>query len=202
MLLLELALRSFVCTRRPTWASVDPGSSHEARGLPLHVGVNDDPELGENTHRADDLTELYSETRILLPGTQVFLGFLVTIPFTSQFAQLSPELRLVYLTTFFSALLAATLFIAPAAYHRFARPIQHKHAFKLLANALVLAGLLPLTASVVLVTYLITSVVAPPAARIASAAIGVLLLALWWVLPVLRVHETYLGRPRHRERRS
>lgn len=149
--------------------------------------------MGTGDAGSDELTELYSETRILLPGTQVFLGFLVTLPFTDRFRVLTDELRLAYVTTFFCTLAAATLFLTPAAYHRFARPIQHKHAFKLLANTLILAGLLPLSVSVVLVTYLVTSMVLPDVAGVSSAVVGIVVLVLWWVLPVTRVHERYLA---------
>lgn len=140
---------------------------------------------------ADELTDLYSETRILLPGTQVLLGFLVTLPFTQRFAELSEDLQQVYVMTFFAGLAAVVLFLTPAAYHRFARPIGNKHAFKLLATTFVLAGLLPLTASVVLVTYLVTSVVVPRWAPFAAAGVALVVFAFWWGLPVLRIHERY-----------
>jgi hypothetical protein len=146
--------------------------------------------------RTEELTDLYSETRILLPGTQVLLGFLVTLPFTQRFPELSHELQQIYVTTFFSGLVAVTLFLTPAAYHRFARPIRQKHAFKLFATKLVLAGLVPLTVSIVLVAYLVTSVVAPGIAAVAASAVALLVLVLWWVLPVLRVHERYAARER------
>lgn len=135
------------------------------------------------------LGELLAETRILLPGTQVFLGFLTTLPFTTRFALLSNELRRIFVWTFAATLLASVLFSAPACYHRLARPIHHKRSFKLLANALVVMGMLPLSAAVVLVAYLVFAVVVPDLARGIASAVGVLVLVLWWLLPAVRLHD-------------
>ena len=41
------------------------------------------PKNGKNA--PDDLSDMLEETRILLPGTQVFAGFLITLPFQSRF---------------------------------------------------------------------------------------------------------------------
>lgn len=148
------------------------------------VGV----ESGEAEHDAD-LTELLTETRILLPGTEVFLAFLVTLPFNARFEELSHGQRIVYLCTFFSILLALACFVVPATYHRIARPIHHKGRFKVLATAFLVAGLVPLSAAVVLVTYLVTSLVMAPIATGASLAMAALLVTVWWFVPLARVHD-------------
>mgnify|MGYP005859252201 CR=1 FL=1 len=145
-------------------------------------------ESGTAEHDAD-LTELLTETRILLPGTEVFLAFLVTLPFNARFEELSYGQRVVYLCTFFSTLLALACFVLPATYHPIARPIHHKGRFKVLATAFLVAGLVPLSAAVVLVTSLVTSLVMPPIAAGASLAMAALLGGLWWFVPLARVHD-------------
>ena len=52
------------------------------------------------------LVDLLNETRILLPGTEVFLAFLMTMPFTERFRVLDSTQRTIYLATFFATLLA------------------------------------------------------------------------------------------------
>jgi hypothetical protein len=143
----------------------------------------------EEPRERQNLTELLSEIRILLPGSEVFLAFLMTLPFTSQFPGLSTGQRVVYLCTFFAAIAAMTCFVVPAAYHRVARPIRHKAQFKVFANAFVVAGLVLVSIAMVLVTYLVSSVVVPTAALPAAAVVAALIAAVWWALPLFRVHE-------------
>jgi archaellum biogenesis protein FlaJ (TadC family) len=140
------------------------------------------------------LNELLMETRILLPGTEVFLAFLMTLPFSGRFDGLSVAQRTVYLCTFLATVLAMTCFVVPASYHRIARPIHHKERFKLLANAFLVAGLVPVSIAVVLVTYLVTSVVFPGAALAAAGGVGLLIGGVWWGLPLLRAHDRFIDR--------
>mgnify|MGYP003383235613 CR=1 FL=1 len=138
----------------------------------------------------DDLAELLEETRILLPGSEVLVAFLISLPFTNQFAELTNVQRGVYLATFFSALAALICFVMPAAYHRLARPIRKKGAFKILANRLLIVGLIPLSFSLPLATYLVTSLAATDMiALVVSAVVALLIGALWWLLPLVRAHD-------------
>lgn len=140
--------------------------------------------------KADDLAELLEETRILLPGSEVLVAFLISLPFTEHFGQLTSLQRWVYLATFLSAMAALICFVMPAAYHRLARPIRKKGAFKILANRLLIAGLVPLSLSLPLATYLVTSLAATNTiAVIVSAVVLLLIGALWWVLPLIRAHD-------------
>jgi hypothetical protein len=139
-----------------------------------------------------DLGELLSETRLLLPGTEVFLAFLMTLPFTQRFDRLGETERAAYLCTFFCALLSFACFMAPAAYHRIARPIRHKERFKLFANVLIVIGLAPVSLSVILVGFLVTSVVAGrPWGLLAATVMAIVVTALWWIVPLMRLHDRF-----------
>jgi hypothetical protein len=137
------------------------------------------------------LAELLNETRILLPGTEIFLAFLMTLPFTSRFESLDDGQRVVYLATFFAALAAFACFVAPAAYHRIARPIRDKARFKMFANSLLVIGLAPASVAFVLVTYLVSSVVAPTVAVPAASVMAGLIVVLWWAIPLARLHDKF-----------
>lgn len=139
--------------------------------------------------RGVQLTELLNETRILLPGTEVFLGFLTTLPFTSHFAELDGPRRVVYMCTFFSTLLSFVLFVLPAAYHRICRPIEHKERFKTFANRFLVAGLVPMSISMVLACYLVTYEVLNGFALYISGVFALLILTIWWVIPLTRAHD-------------
>ncbi len=148
---------------------------------------------------ADDgnLSELHSETRILLPGTQIFLAFLATLPFMSGFDRLTRGERMVYVCTFFATILAFVCILAPAAYHRIARPIHHKSGFKAMANVFLVAGLVPISISVVLTTFLVTSMVLGDRhALLGAVAMGAVVGVLWWTIPLLRAHDRFARKGR------
>jgi hypothetical protein len=147
------------------------------------------PKNGKNA--PDDLSDMLEETRILLPGTQIFAGFLITLPFKNRFQQLTTAQRNLYLVIFVTVLLSLVCFIMPAAYHRVARPIHRKQGFKVLATRVVIVGLVPFSISTVLSTYLIMDVVVGPRVGvIAALIIAIPLLLLWWLFPIMRVHDT------------
>ncbi len=136
------------------------------------------------------LSDLLEETRILLPGTQVFAGFLITLPFTNRFGQLTTTQRNLYLVIVVTILFALICFIAPAAYHRLARPIHDKQAFKVLATRLVIVGLVPFSLSTILTSYFIVDVVAGVRAGVLIALlIACPILLFWWLFPLIRVHD-------------
>jgi hypothetical protein len=138
----------------------------------------------------DQLHELLEETRILLPGTQVVGAFLISVPFTQRFGELTSVQKEVFVATFVTTFLAILCFVFPAAYHRRARPIHHKRSFKVLANGFLVAGLVPLSISVVLSAWLTTSMVVGQTWALAiGGAVGVIILVTWWLLPAIRVHE-------------
>lgn len=146
------------------------------------------PHDGKNA--PGDLSDLLEETRILLPGTQIFAGFLITLPFQSRFDKLTTAQRDLYLLIVVTVLVALICFIAPAAYHRVARPIHKKQAYKVLATWFVIVGLVPFSISTILTTYFIMDVVVGPRVGvIAALLVGVPLLLLWWLFPIVRVHD-------------
>jgi hypothetical protein len=137
-----------------------------------------------------DLSDLLEETRILLPGAELLTGFLVTLPFTDRFDRLDGAEKQVYLFTFFASLLALACLLTPSVYHRLARPIHDKRAFKDFSNRFIVIGLVPFTLSLTLAAYLIASIAAPAEYAVGLAvAVGVTLATLWWIVPYARLHD-------------
>src|SRR5687768_14950707 len=112
-----------------------------------------------SNHADDDLGDLLEETRILVPGPELIAAFLITLPFSQRFDKLTAIEQAVYIFTFFTTLVALACFFTPAVYHRIARPINDRRAFKLFANRFIVAGLVPFTLSLTLVSYLVVSMV-------------------------------------------
>jgi hypothetical protein len=79
--------------------------------------------------RADrNFVELLQELRVTQTGVQILFAFLLSLAFTSRFPELDTVQRTVYVTTLLCAVLAATLFTAPAALHRSLSSEAPRHA--------------------------------------------------------------------------
>jgi drug/metabolite transporter (DMT)-like permease len=151
--------------------------------------ARDQENNGEESTRNDgDLTDLLGELRVLLPGVQTLTAFLIILPFNSGFAEINGTEKVVYAITFICSLISLVCFTAPAAQHRLQRPLRDRPEFKEQATALIVAGLVPLSISLILACQLVLSqVIERPwvswaVAGMLAFAIG----ALWWIMPVLR----------------
>ena len=136
-------------------------------------------------HMKADLNEMLQELRVLLPGTQVLVAFLITLPFTTVFARLTPLQRVAYLATFVSALSSLILLVTPAAYHRLVRPLPNRIWFKDWASRLMVVALLPLGISISLSGYLIGAVVLNDWLGIGLALLlAAGMFTLWYAVPI------------------
>jgi small-conductance mechanosensitive channel len=133
----------------------------------------------------EDLTDLLSEIRLLLPGTLLLVAFLIALPFNSGYTRVSRFDNAVYVAMFLCALLSLLLFVAPAAQHRLMSPLRDRAAFKRSVNRQVIIGLMPLSATIILAAYLVISdVLSALAAGIVAGIVGLAIALLWWVIPL------------------
>ena len=145
----------------------------------------DHGEDGRDEHQ--ELVELLNELRVVLPGVQVLFAFLLTIPFTGRFKELSTFQDTLFAVSFLFAAIALVLLMTPTAYHRIRFRAGDDEAMLRISNRLTIAGLaclaVSLEAAVILVGDLIPF---RPMAAIAGAIVGLLLVGLWFVLPLAR----------------
>jgi hypothetical protein len=87
---------------------------------------------------------LMQELRVLLPGAQVLVAFLLIAPFAERFGTLDTAGRVLYGISLVSGLLAVVAFVAPAAHHR----IGSRHARSERLRLGIVFGLAPTLASV------------------------------------------------------
>jgi hypothetical protein len=64
--------------------------------------------------------ELLGELRTVIPGVQVLFAFLLTVPFSSRFAEVDRVGKVVFTVSLMAVAAATVLFLGPAAYHRLA----------------------------------------------------------------------------------
>ena len=133
----------------------------------------------------DDLTDILSEIRLLIPGTQILVAFLIVLPFNSGFTRVSSLDKTVYVVMFVCAMTSLLLFIAPAAQHRLMRPLRDRAAFKRSVNRQVIIGLVPLSLAITLATFfVISNVVSNLVAGILAGIVGLVIALLWWIIPM------------------
>jgi hypothetical protein len=145
----------------------------------------DHGEDGRDEHQ--ELVELLNELRVVLPGVQVLFAFLLTIPFTGRFKELSTFQDTLFAISFLFAAFALVLLMTPTAYHRIRFRAGDDEAMLRISNRLTIAGIaclaVSLEAAVILVGDLIPF---RPMAAIAGAVVGLLLVGLWFALPLWR----------------
>ena len=130
-------------------------------------------------------TELLQELRVVQTGIQLLTGILLTLPFQPRFAELSIFQQSVYLVTLVCAVLSGGLLIAPVALHRVLFRRRARRVTVQVAHRLALIGLSLLAIALVGIVLLIFDVVlGRVAALIAAAALALVLLGLWLLLPL------------------
>ena len=139
---------------------------------------------GERLDR--ELMELLQELRVVLPGVQVLLAFLLTAPFQQRFAQLPGSLRNAFFASIVCATLATAFLIAPSAQHRLRWRAGEKERLLRIGNQMALWGTVFLAAAIVLALYVVTNILFTSDLALWTAAAAVLVFAvLWYVLPMV-----------------
>jgi Kef-type K+ transport system membrane component KefB len=130
--------------------------------------------------------ELLQELRVVLPGVQVLLAFLLTAPFQQRFAQLPGSLRNAFFAAIACATMATALLIAPSAHHRMRWRTGEKDRLLRIANREAIWGTVFLAAAVVLALYVITNVLFASWIAVVTAVLAVAVFAwLWYALPLV-----------------
>jgi predicted membrane channel-forming protein YqfA (hemolysin III family) len=134
-----------------------------------------------------ELIEFLNELRVLLPGVQVLFAFLLTVPFTNRFEDVTNGQRQVFFATFLCTTAATALLIAPSAYHRLRWRQHDKERLLRTANRLSIGGMVFLTLALVGAVYLVTDLLFHyAAAAVVTAAVGAFFVWFWWGLPLWR----------------
>jgi len=159
----------------------DEPSSDEPREL-------DSGRYESEEERADrNLSDLLQELRVALPGVQVLFAFLLTVPFSQRFDQLTGFEEKLYFGVLISVALSTVLLTAPTVGHRILFRRQQKEYLVTVANNLALVGLLLLALSISGAIALISSFLFGTVTAIISTAVLVVAFAGFWYLgPIMR----------------
>jgi len=131
-----------------------------------------------------NVDELLQETRVATAGVQFLFAFLLTLPFTQRFGQLTAFQEDLYIITLLSTASAAIVLIAPVSFHRVLFRQHEKEAVVTFADHALVAGLVLLLIGIASAVLLVLDVVLSRGPAIAGCvAVAGLALVLWFALP-------------------
>lgn len=165
------------------------GTTERSAGSGPGGRASDDEE-----QQRDRFRELLEELRTILPGVQVLLGFLMSVPFAQRFSLLDAVGLRLFAIAFMAAAVATVLLLAPASYHRLTRlgNEERGRSRRLRFSGIVtVAGLLCLLVAIVAAVALVMRLVfGPDQGLTAAIAVGALALLTWYlaaaILPRIR----------------
>ncbi|MFL6079400.1 MAG: DUF6328 family protein [Ornithinibacter sp.] len=128
--------------------------------------------------------ELLQEIRVTQTGVQILTGFLLTVPFSNRFGDLTTFQRNVYLAVLAGSVLTTGLVVAPVAMHRVLFRQRRRELLVESGNRFAMAGLAMLALTVSGVVLLVVDVVlGSPQGWVAGGTILLVLTLLWAVVP-------------------
>ncbi|WP_300404760.1 DUF6328 family protein [Nocardioides sp.] len=129
-----------------------------------------------------NLGELLQELRVVQTGVQILTGFLLTVPFSARFEDLTGFQRTTFLVVLCGSVLTTAFVVAPVAFHRllFRRHERHWIVEAADVTSRIGLGLLALTSAGVLL--LVFDVVVGRTAGLVVLAVALASFALLWVV--------------------
>jgi hypothetical protein len=147
--------------------------------------MSDEESQKERINR--ELIELLTELRVALPGVQVLFAFLLGLPFTNRFHQVTGTSKVLYIVALVTTAVASAFLIAPSAYHRLNFRTPDKEHIVLVANRMAVAGTACLALAIGTSVFVVTEFLYGSSLGAAlGALVGLLLAWLWFGLPLLR----------------
>jgi hypothetical protein len=129
--------------------------------------------------------ELLQELRVMQTGIQILFAYLLTLPFSNRFGEISQGQTVLYVFTLSAAAMATAFLIAPVSYHRLTKPAVDKRRVVVVAARMAQAGLFVLLLAVGGAVYLVMDIVLDNSwARVISALLAIVYIGLWYVLPL------------------
>jgi amino acid transporter len=124
---------------------------------------------------------------VVLTGVQVLFAFLLTLPFTDRFHDLTRAQRLMFSVAFTLTATASVLLIAPTAYHRLRFRQRDKERMLRWGNRFTIVGIGLLSIAIGTIVLLVIDVLyALSTAGIVAGAVMGLIAWTWFALPLSR----------------
>ena len=147
----------------------------------------------ERTDR--QLNELLSELRVVLPGAQILLAFLFTVPFATRFGKVDRVEKGALFLSLLATVAATVLLLTPSVYHRVRWQRGGKGDVVLMAHRFFLLGSACLAVGLGSAIFCVSDFLyGDLAGWLCASGLMLLVLLAWCAAPSLRsrtkVHET------------
>jgi len=143
----------------------------------------------EHKRLTRNLHELLQELRVTQTGVQILTGFLLTLPFSSRFPDLTMTQRQVYLAVLAGSVVSTGIILAPVAFHRVLFRRGQRPWIVTHANRAARAGLLALALTTSGAVWLVFDIVTDRVtATLAGGLCIVFFVLLWVVYPLAARH--------------
>ena len=134
-----------------------------------------------------ELIEFLNEIRVALPGVQVLFAFLLIVPFSNGYGDMTDLQKDVYFVTFLCTAAASAFLIAPSAQHRLRWRQYDKERLLIVANRQAIAGSVLLALAMSGATFLVTDVLFEvTSAAVVTGCVAALFTWLWFGWPLFR----------------
>lgn len=135
----------------------------------------------------EKVEHLLEEVRIVLPGTQVLLGFQFTAIFSNGFDKLNDQLQQIHLASLGCILFAIIFIMIPPSYHRIADEGDDTERFHTVSSMVIIASLFMLALGIAIDMYVVVSHVMKDntLALISSAVTLVGAYLAWFAFPII-----------------
>jgi len=157
-------------------------------------------EPGESPKARHDreLIELLNELRVALPGVQVLFAFLLAVPFSRGWLEVTQFEKVAFFVSLIATAMSSALLIAVPSFHRLRFRVEDKEHIVKLGNTLSIAGFFFLAVAMVASLVVVSAFLFGKTAGIATGVSVGLVFATLWYGPALRAWLT--ERPARRAR--
>jgi uncharacterized protein DUF6328 len=137
--------------------------------------------------RADrELIELLNELRVVLPSVTVLFAFLLAVPFARGWSRITGFQRDVFLVAFLATGVSVAFLTSPSSYHRLRFRAGNKEHLVRTGGRLAIVGIAAFAVALESVVLLVIDYVVSLGAAIGvTVAFALLILALWYGVPVV-----------------
>jgi hypothetical protein len=130
------------------------------------------------------LLELLNEARVVLPGAQVLLAFLLTVPFATRFGRVTQGEKVALFVALLCTVAGTLLLMAPSVHHRLRWQHGQKEQVVRRASVLFLIGTALIAVGVVAAVFLVTSFLFETALAVAVTCLfAAVVAATWYAMP-------------------
>jgi heme O synthase-like polyprenyltransferase len=143
--------------------------------------------VAEESRLDRELIELLNELRVALPGVQVLFAFLLAVPFTQRFEEITELQKYTFFVSLLATMAGTVLMIAPTAYHRIRFRDRDKERMLRTSNRLAVGGTVFLAIAMTAAVFLITDMLFKATmTAVVTAATALMFASFWYVLPLSR----------------